>query len=127
VRVEAGVAISGRLRAYLEAWDGLNPQAIGALYGAQATHRGPFVAAFAPESSDATLVGPTAVAAYAAAIRDQFGEGTSESVVTAAYEDGATSVVEHELRPGGIKMAEIITWDGSKVARVHGYAHMPAN
>jgi hypothetical protein len=115
--VEAQVALSDRLRGYLEAWNALDPVTVKNLYREDGTHRGPGVVMVHPELAGSTLYGNDAIYDFAVACAAMAVE--SDMVVTWALEDASTSVVEYDIRfeRGGEMKSEIIQWDRAKSAR----------
>jgi hypothetical protein len=113
------VAQSDRLRAYLEAWNTLDPVTAKNRYLDNGTHRGPGVVMLSPDLPDPTLHGKDAIHDFAVAC----GGVESDMTVTWALEATTTSVVEYDLRfeGGEQKWAEIIQWEGDRARRVHAY------
>lgn len=121
--VEAQVTLSDRLRAYLEAWDTLDPVTVKSVYLDDGTHRGPGVVMLYPGLPDSTLRGNDAIYDFAVACGAVGGAVESDIVVTWALEAASTSVVEYDVSFEGVeqKWAEIIQWDDDRVRQVHAY------
>lgn len=120
--VEAQVALSDRLRGYLEAWNALDPLTVKNLYREDGTHRGPGVVLVYPELAGSTLYGNDAIYDFAVACAAMAVE--SDMVVTWALEAPSTLVVEYDIRyegGGEMKWAEIIQWESGQVRQAHVY------
>jgi hypothetical protein len=121
--VESQVALSDRLRAYLEAWNSLDPVAVKSRYLDDGTHRGRGVVMLYPRLEDSTIHGNEAIYDFAVLCRDVTGGSAGDWVVTWALEAGSTSIVEYDIRSevGEQKWAEITQWDGDRVRQTHLY------
>ena len=120
--LETRVEMSDRLRSLLEAWVGLEPEAVSAAYLPEGTHRGPGVVRLAPEQEGATLRGQREISTFVETIAPLLGNLTYR--VSWVLETDSVSIVEYEYQStaGAAGLAtDIVEWQNDHVRECRSY------